>query len=105
MADHEAVGGAGETAVCEWPGFVSESFTVKSAGDGEHLAHAGPAARTFITNDDDVTGVDFAGHDRGHCILLTFEDARRSFHAQVFDSGNLYNCAIRREIAFQNPQR
>ena len=51
---------------------VSREFrdALDGGGDGEHLAHAGAAARAFVADDEDVVGVDLAGFDGGECSRL-----------------------------------
>ena len=49
-----------------------------AAGHAEHLAHAGPAARAFVADDDDVAGLDRLALDRVERRLLAVEHARRT---------------------------
>src|SRR5437867_7973488 len=95
---------AGEAAVGQQTDFVSKSFAVKCPCNGEHLAHAGSALWSFIANDDDIAGLDLPFHNRVEGVLFTLEDASRSFEPQNSHPGDFYYGALRREIAFQDPQ-
>ena len=48
------------------------------AGDAEHLAHARPAARPLVADDDDVAGLDGLALDGVERRLLAVEHARRT---------------------------
>ena len=51
---HQPVGRAGEAAVGEQRDRVAEALADQRRGDGEHLAHAGAAARALVADHDDV---------------------------------------------------
>ena len=79
MAGHESARGAGETAVGEQRDGIAEiRDAVDGGGDGEHLAHAGAAARAFVADDEDVVGLDLAGLHGGEAVFFAVEDARRA---------------------------
>ena len=69
------------------------------AGDGEHLAHAGPALRSLVADHDDVAGLDRAGEDRVHRPVLAVEHAGGAFEAELVDARHLHDRALRRERA------
>ena len=50
---------------------------ISALGDAEHLAHAGPAARPFVADDDDVAGLDRLLLDGVERRFLAVEDPRR----------------------------
>jgi hypothetical protein len=68
----------------------------------QHLAHAGTADRTFITNDENLTSGIFAIADGIDAFFLILEHARVSFEHQLLEAGGLDDSAIRAEIALQN---
>src|ERR1700682_970587 len=51
MPDAQAGGAAGEPAVGEQQHVLTEPSTLDRAGDGQHLAHPGPALRAFVSDD------------------------------------------------------
>ena len=56
MADDKAVARAAEAAIGHQGNLIAEPASDQGRGDGEHLAHAGAAGRTFVADDDDVAG-------------------------------------------------
>ena len=76
VADHEAVGAAGETAVGDERHVVAEAAAHDGAGRRQHLAHAGAALRAFVADDHHVPGLDRAVEDRFERVLLAVEDER-----------------------------
>ena len=57
VADAQPGGAAGEAAVGEQQHVLAEPGALDRAGDGEHLAHAGPARGALVADDDDVAGL------------------------------------------------
>ena len=55
---HQAARGAGEATVGQQGDRVAETRAHDRRGDAEHLAHARTALGAFVTNDDDVAGLD-----------------------------------------------
>src|SRR4051812_40633418 len=51
MADAEAAGGAGETSIGDERHFVAHALAVERGGGGQHLTHAGTAARALVADD------------------------------------------------------
>ena len=78
VAGHQSVRRAGETAVGEQRHGVAQPGADDGGGDGEHLAHAGPAARTFVANHDHVAGLDLVALHGGEGVFFAIEDARRT---------------------------
>ena len=73
-------------------------------GDGEHLAHAGAAARAFVADDEDVAGVDLAGFDGGVAVLFVVEDAGGAGVVEALVAGDLDDAAFGREVAAQDDE-
>src|SRR6185436_16531582 len=59
---------------------------------------------SFVTNDDDVAGLDFLGKNRRHHFRLRVEYARRAGDRWILESGDLRHAAFWREIAAENGQ-
>ena len=72
MADRKPGCATREAAVSNQSTGFTESFRFNVAGGVEHLLHAGPAAGTFITNDNDVTGFHPILKYVRHGVLLAF---------------------------------
>src|SRR5207302_5893533 len=74
MPGHEPMRGAGEAPVSEQRDVLAQPDAVQGRRDREHLAHAGPAGRALVADDDDVAGGDALVRDGLHRRLLALED-------------------------------
>ena len=74
----EAVRPARETPIGDEVNLFTEALSDESARYGEHLAHSGPALRTFVTNDDDVASFDLSPLERSHYLLFLIEHLGRT---------------------------
>ena len=63
MPDGETTRAAGKTTIGEGDDRIAQAHAHQSRGRGEHLAHTRTTPRAFITNDDGVTGLNFARKD------------------------------------------
>src|SRR5262245_10575489 len=63
MADAESAGGTGEAAVGDQRHLVAHSLAIDRRRSCQHLAHAWPAARTFVADDEDIAVAVFALRD------------------------------------------
>src|SRR6266851_1502771 len=104
MADAEAVRRAGEAAVGDQRHPIADTLAVKGGGRRQHLAHAGPAARPLVADDDDVAVLVAALLDRGEGILFAIEAEGRAGKAQCLHAGDLYDRTLRRQIALQHDE-
>ena len=102
VADHQAARRAREASVGEERDLLAHALAVDERGDAEHLAHAGPAARPFVADDEDVAFGIRAFGDRREGILLALEDARRTLEHARLQAGDLDQRAVGREVAFQD---
>jgi hypothetical protein len=102
VANHEAVGRAGETAVGDQGHVVAKAASDQRGGDAEHFAHAGPAGRAFVADHDDVPGMNLIALHGGEGFFLTLEDARLTLELTAFLAGQLEDAAVRREVAVQD---
>ena len=100
VADHEAVCGAGKTAVGEQSDGIAEASADESGGDGEHLAHAGAAFGSFVADHDYIAGLDLIFLDGGESSFFVVENARWTAKMLVIVAGNFYDAAFGSEIAF-----
>ena len=102
VAGHEAARGAGEAAVGEQRDLLAEPLAHERRRHGEHLAHPRPAGRALVADHDDVAGVDRAGGDGGHRVLLGLEHARGAAVVHALVARQLHDAALRREVAAQD---
>src|SRR2546423_9836677 len=65
VTDHVTVRRAGEAAVGDERDLVAEALANDRAGHAQHLAHAGAALRSLVTDDHDVAFLDLLREDRG----------------------------------------
>src|SRR5437660_1016624 len=93
---------AGKAPVGDERDLLSHPLTVNQCSDAQHLAHAGTADRTFITNDQNLPRGIFAIADGIDAFFLILEHARVSFEHQLLEAGDLDDGTIRAEIALQN---
>src|ERR1700749_1564516 len=100
MPGHQAAGGSAETPVGEEGyRFGERGDAFDRCGDGEHLAHAGAAAWSFVADDEDVVGVDLSGFDGGVEFVLGVEDARGAGMVDALVAGDLDDGAVGGEVA------
>src|SRR5438128_3472331 len=64
VADHQAMGPAGEAAIGDQADALAESLSDQRRGDRQHLTHARPADRALAADDDHIAGLDLAPLDR-----------------------------------------
>ena len=58
VADAEAAGGAGETAVGDQCHLLAHALAVDERGGTQHLAHTGTAARAFVADHQHLVGLE-----------------------------------------------
>ena len=104
MTDDKAVRGAGETAIGNERHLACKSLACNRGGRRQHLAHAGPAFRPFVTDDDHIAFLDLAVVDGFERSLFALKDARGSFKGAVGVTGGFQDRAFRREIAVKNSE-
>ena len=101
MADAEAARGAGETSVGDQRDLLALALAVERRGGGEHLAHAGTAARAFPADDENVAFLVFLVLDRVEAGFLAVEATRRAGEFQLLHAGDFDDGAFGREIALE----
>src|SRR4249919_415388 len=101
MADAEAARRAGETSVGDERDFFAGALAVERGRCRQHLAHAGAAARSLITDDENVAVFVLAMLHRIEAGLFAVEAARRSAELQRLHAGNLHDRAFGCEITFE----
>ena len=104
VADHQAVGPAGEPAVGEQRDRVAEALADEGGGHAQHLLHPGAADRPLVADDDDVAGHDPLVADRGVALGLGLEDAGRAAMQPPLVAGELHDAAVGRERPAQDRQ-
>ena len=75
VTSHQAVGGAGESAVGQKRHGITQAFANQCGGHGEHFAHAGAALRAFVANHNDVTGFNRSLFNRSEGRFFAVENA------------------------------
>src|SRR5260370_19536535 len=78
VGDHEAVGGSAEAAVRHAGDAIAQSGAHQCAGDAEHFAHTGSAARAFVADDHYVVSLNSASEPSRHGFLFALPYAGRS---------------------------
>jgi hypothetical protein len=104
VADHEAVGAAGETSVGDEGDSLAEALAHDSTGGSEHLAHTGSALGSFVADDDDVAVLDLAVEDAAKGGLFGFVDDGLAGEGVALLAGDLGDGAFRGEVAAQDAQ-
>ena len=102
VADDKAVRAAAEAPIGDERDVFPETASHDRARRRKHLAHARPAARPFIADDDDVALLHAAAEDRVERRLFTVEDDRLPREALAFLAADFGDGAVRREVAVQN---
>ena len=74
---------------------LAEPLAHDRGGDRQHLAHARPAGRALVADDDDVAGLDAAVRHGRHRRLLALEHARRAAVVAPLVAGELDDAARR----------
>src|SRR5581483_11867036 len=83
MADTEAAGGAGEPAVGDECDLTAGALPGQRGRGGEHLPHAGTAARALVADDDDLAFPVGALLDGVEGVFLAVEAAGRPGKTEV----------------------
>ena len=104
VADHKAVRPAGKTAVGDQGDVAAQALAGDGAGGGEHLPHAGTAARPFVADDDDVALDHGAVKYFFQRRLLGMEDARPALEAEAFPARDFGDGALRGQVAVKDDQ-
>src|ERR1700730_4195000 len=73
VPDHQSMSRSGETAVCDQGHGRAQTHANNGRGHLEHLPHARPASRAFISNDDNITRSDLSVRNSGESVLLSVE--------------------------------
>ena len=102
MAYHKATRGAAESTIRDQCHRIGQPRANDGAGNTEHLAHAGTASRTLITDYNDVTCADLSRQHGRHGGFFRIEDARWSTLLLTLDTGDLDHAAFRRERSTKN---
>src|SRR2546430_13499134 len=104
MPDDVPVRRAAEATVGDERDLAPQPRTHDGAGPRQHLAHARPAARAVVADDDAVALRDVPGDDRIERVLLAIEDARAEGPRAHRVTGDLHDPALGRERAAQHDQ-
>ena len=104
MPGHQAVRRARKASVGQQRHGVTQSGAHQSRGDRQHLAHARPALRPFITNHQYITLLNLVAIDGRERRFFGIKDPRRPAERFEIVPRNLNHTAFRRKIAFQNHQ-
>ena len=101
MADAEAARRAREASVRDEGDLVAHALAVERGGRRQHLAHAGPALRTLVADDEDVALLVPAVLHRLETGLLAVEAAGRAAEGLLVrrHAGDLHDRPLGREVA------
>src|SRR5690606_34941158 len=97
VTDDETVAAARESSVRDQRDLVAEPAADDRARWAQHLAHAGPASRSLVTDHDDVAREDRTSEDRLNGLFLGAEAARSPFETDALLAGDLRDRAFGRE--------
>ena len=101
---HEPARRAREPAVGQQRHRIAEPRAHDRARHRQHLAHARPAARSLVADDDDVARLDRTGLHRRERVFLAVEHARRTGVRRLRVARHLDHRAFGREIALQDDE-
>ena len=104
MPDDEAVATARKTPVGDQRDLVAETATHDRPRGTQHLAHAWPAPRALVADDDHIARFDAAREYRRGGALLAVEDTRPPGEREAFLTGDLRHRTLGRDIAAQHDQ-
>src|SRR4029079_9277793 len=102
MADAEAARRAGEPSVGDERDFFAGALAVERGRRRKHLAHAGAAARSLVTDDENIALFVLAVLHRIEAGLFAVEAARRPAELQRLHAGDLHDRAFGSEITFES---
>ena len=102
MADHEALGGAGETAVRDQGDIAGQALADQGCRNAQHFPHAGTALGALIADDDDIAGLDRVGFDGGEGVFLAFKDTGRPGEFRAVMAGQFQDGALRGQVTGQD---
>src|SRR5690606_15069628 len=101
MADAEPASSAGKAPVGDQGDLVAHALPVDSGSGRQHLAHAGPALRPLIADDEDVAFLVAAVLNRLEGFLFTVEDQGGAAELEILHPGNLHDRAFWRQAPAQ----
>ena len=106
MSDGSATGSSGETAIGDQCYRRSKSHTCDGRGRIQHLSHTRAALRTFVADDNNITGNDLTALDCLDGIFFTIEDSCRAgvLHHLRNDCGTLNNRSVRSQVTLKDSQ-
>ena len=104
MANHRAVGRAGESSVGQQQNVVSQVGAHDGAGDCQHLLHTGASSGAFVADYHNVAGIDLVARDRLETGAFSVIDLCRAFVCQVLGSGDLHHGSFRGQIASEDDE-
>ena len=100
---HQAVRRAGEAAVGEQRDRVAQALADERRRDGEHLAHAGAAARPLVADHDHVVRPRSAPAVTAAIASSSHSNTRAGpAVARALVAGDLHDAALRGEVAAQD---
>ena len=82
MSDTGSARSAAETSVSDQCNFVTKPLPHNVTGGREHFLHTGSAFRSFVANNNNIAGFNFAAENSCACFFLRFKDDRRAFMNQ-----------------------
>ena len=104
MADAGAAGRSGETPVGKQRDFLIQAHAGQYGSGIQHFTEAGAAFRAFVTDNDNVAGIDFLGADSFNCFFFRVKyPGRAGVYQHFFRHGAGFNDgAVGGQVAFQD---
>src|SRR5262249_31313797 len=101
VADAKPARRAREAPVGDERDFAVGALAVERRGGGEHLAHAGAAARSLVADHQHVALAVLPPGDRGETRLFPVEAARRPGELERLHAGDFHDRTLGREVALE----
>src|SRR5690554_2058799 len=106
VTNRQTRGTAGEAAVGQQRTGFAQTLGFQVRGRVQHFLHTRATFRTFVADNDDITGFYFIGQNAFYRIVLAFKDFRLALEYQngFIHTGGFYHAAIQCDVAVQNRQ-
>ena len=101
MTDAESPRSAREAAIGNERDLVARTLAIEHGRGRQHFPHAGAAARTLVSDDQNITLLVVPGRNRLKAFLFRIEAAGRTGKLERVEADHLHNGSVRCQIAAQ----
>jgi hypothetical protein len=95
---HHAARRAGKASIGQQRHLLAHALTIEERRNAQHLAHAGPATRPFVADDEHVARTHLARAHLRRAGLLAVEDARTAIEGERLQARDLDQPAFRAKV-------